>query len=252
LTPFYIDRPFFWLENADKDVFRIESTMPYHAVAANRTGGMDRRKFLTIIFTLGASVIAARAVAEPVRIVAFGDSNTAGFRVFNENAYPAKLERALRAKGYDVSVLNSGISGDTSSMGLSRVDRAVPQGTDIAIVYFGRNDLRWGVAPEKLRANIDAIVTKLRVRNIKVLLIGLRTFDLSQIAVANGALYYPDFFAGVSKDGDKDPRYTLILDPIQHLNSEGYSVVVSNLLPIVESMLNPAQQQKTRPRAFTQ
>jgi len=220
--------------------------------SADRTSGMNGWKFLTIVFALDAIVIAPRAAAEPVRIVAFGDSNTAGFRVFNENAYPAKLERALRAKGYDVRVLNSGISGDTSSTGLSRLDRAVPEGTDIAIVYFGRNDLRWGIAPEKLRANIDAIVTKLRVRNIKVLLIGLRTFDLSQIAAANGALYYPDFFAGVSKDGNKDPKYTLILDPIQHLNSEGYSVVVSNLLPIVESMLNPASQPKTQPRALTQ
>jgi acyl-CoA thioesterase-1 len=213
---------------------------------------MNCRRLILLGLTIGAAVVRP-AIAEPVQIVAFGDSNTAGFRLFNEHAYPAILERTLRAKGYDVRVLNSGVSGETSSMGLGRLDRAVPQGTNIAIVFFGRNDVRWGVAPEKLRANVDTIVKKLRARNIKVLLIGLRTFDMSQIAAENGALYYPDFFASVSKDGEKDPKYTLIFDPIQHLNTEGYSVVVSKLAPVVESMLtNNEPQPKMRPQAVTQ
>jgi acyl-CoA thioesterase I len=177
------------------------------------------------------------AQAEPVQIVAFGDSNTAGFRVLEKNAYPAQLERALRAKGHDVRVLNSGVSGNTSSMGLARIDKAVPPGTKIAIVYFGRNDLRWGVEPAKFRANIEAIVKRLRARGIEVLLIGLRTFSLADIAAANGALYYPDFFAAVSREGEKDPKYTLVFDPIQHLNAAGYEVVVSHLAPVVESLL---------------
>ncbi len=209
-------------------------------------------KILGGMLVAGVFLWVATAVAEPIRIVAFGDSNTAGFRVSNKNAYPAQLERALRAKGYEVSVLNSGISGDTSSMGLSRFDRAIPDGTNIAIVFFGRNDLRWGVAPEKLRANIDTIMKKLRARNIQILLIGMRTFDMSQIAAANGALYYPDFFDSVSNDGEKNPKYTLILDPVQHLNSDGYAIVVSKLAPIVESMLQPAPQPKILPRALTQ
>jgi acyl-CoA thioesterase-1 len=209
-------------------------------------------KILRGMLVAGVFLWVATAVAEPIRIVAFGDSNTAGFRVSNENAYPAQLERALRAKGYEVSVLNSGVSGDTSSMGLSRFDRAIPDGTNIAIVFFGRNDLRWGVAPEKLRANIDTIMKKLRARNIQILLIGMRTFDMSQIAAANGALYYPDFFDSVSNDGEKNPKYTLILDPVQHLNSDGYAIVVSKLAPIVESMLQLAPQPKILPRALTQ
>ena len=189
------------------------------------------------LFALLASIGVGGAQAEPVQIVAFGDSNTAGFRLFEKNAYPAQLERALRAKGHDVRVLNSGVSGNTSSMGLARIDKAVPAGTAIAIVYFGRNDLRWGVEPAKFRANIEAIVKGLRARQIEVLLIGLRTLSLADIAAANGALYYPDFFAGVSHDGEKDPQYTLAFDPIQHLNAAGYAVVVERLLPIVESML---------------
>lgn len=203
--------------------------------------GLYPRTFSAAKFT-GALVVAGlclapSARAEPVHIVAFGDSNTAGFRLLAKNTYPAQLEHALRAKGYDVRVKNSGVSGDTASMGLKRIDKAVPKGTNIAIVYFGRNDLRWGVEPAKLRARIDAIVKRLRARDIEVLLIGLRTFDLSAIAAEDGATYYPDFFTGVAVNGDKDPKYTLVLDPIQHLNTKGYTVVVEHLLPIVETML---------------
>jgi acyl-CoA thioesterase I len=193
-----------------------------------------------------AAAVPART--EPIHIVAFGDSNTAGFRLLSKHAYPAQLEAALRAKGYDVQVLNSGVSGETSSMGLSRFDRAIPRNAHVAIVYFGRNDLRWGIEPKKFRANIDAILKRMKERNIRVLLIGLRTFDLSDIAAENGALYYPDFFEGVAKDGEKNPQYTLILDPIQHLNTAGYGVVVQHLLPYVETLLQPEPPQIPLPQ----
>jgi len=210
------------------------------------------RKYLLIKYVLAAlfALLAGTfdgAQAEPVRIVAFGDSNTAGFRVLEKNSYPAQLERALRAKGHDVRVLNSGISGNTSTMGLARIDKAVPRGTEIAIVYFGRNDLRWGIEPAQFRANVEAMVKNLRARDIQVLLIGLRTFNLADIAAANGALYYPDFFAGVSNEGEKNPKYTLILDPIQHLNAAGYEVVVSKLAPVVEAMLAKRQTADSEP-----
>ncbi len=200
------------------------------------------RRVLTAAF-LGWLALALPVCAQPVHIVAFGDSNTAGFRVREKNAYPAQLEAALRTRGYDVRVLNSGVSGDTSGMGLKRLDRAIPPGTNVAIVYFGRNDVRWGIEPQKIRANIDTMLKRLRERDIRVLLIGLRTLDLSHVAEENGALYYPDFFTGVATNGDKDPEYTLMFDPIQHLNPTGYAVVVRNLLPYVEALLQPAPPQ---------
>ena len=207
------------------------------------------RKYQTMLRAFGALLLvlasAFGASAEPVKIVAFGDSNTAGFRVLDKNAYPAQLERALQAKGHDVRVLNSGVSGNTSAMGLSRIDKAVPPGTEIAIVYFGRNDVRWGIEPAKFRANVEAIVKRLRGRGIEVLLIGLRTVNLADIAAEHGALYYPDFFAGVARDGEKDPKYTLAFDPIQHLNAAGYAVVAARLAPIVETML--ARRQPASP-----
>jgi acyl-CoA thioesterase-1 len=211
-----------------------------------KTLAMNATRLIWIGFILLAAALPARA--EPIRIVAFGDSNTAGFRVLHKNAYPAQLEAALRAKGYDVQVLNSGVSGETSSMGLARFDRSIPKNTNAAIVYFGRNDLRWGIEPKKFRANIDAILKRMHERGIRVLLVGLRTFDLSDIAAENGALYYPDFFEGVAKDGEKNPKYTLILDPIQHLNTAGYAVVVQHLLPYVEALLQPEPPQIPLPQ----
>jgi len=198
-----------------------------------------------LIWSALALLLAASlpARAQPIQLVAFGDSNTAGFRLLAKNTYPAQLERALREKGYDVRVKNSGVSGDTSAMGLRRFDKAIPPDTNAAIVYFGRNDLRWGIEPQKIRARIGEILRRLRERNIRVLLIGLRTFDLSELAKEYGALYYPDFFTGVAKDGEKDPQYTLILDPIQHLNTKGYTVVVQHLLPYVEALLQPEPPQ---------
>jgi acyl-CoA thioesterase-1 len=212
-----------------------------------RQRASTRARTVAAAFYVLSCAFASAAIAEPVRIVAFGDSNTAGFRVTNEHAYPAQLERALRAKGYDVRVLNSGVSGNTSSMGLARIDKAVPSGSQIAIVYFGRNDVRWGVEPLRFRTNIEAIVKRLRARDIQVLLIGLRTVSLADIAAENGALYYPDFFASVSHEGEKDPKYTLIFDPIQHLNAAGYEVVVSHLAPVVESMLAKQQAVDSEP-----
>jgi hypothetical protein len=84
---------------------------------------------------------------------------------------------------------------------------------------------------------------KLRERNIRCLLVGLRTLDLSKVAEENGAVYYPNFFMGVAHNGDKDPKYTLLFDPIQHLNTKGYAVVVQNLLPYVEALLQPEPPQ---------
>ena len=106
-------------------------------------------------------------------------------------------------------------------MGLRRFDRAIPQNTNVAIVYFGRNDLRWGIEAKKIRANIDTIVKKLTERGIRVLLVGLRTFDLSDVALQNGTLYYPDFFKGVAND-EKD-RATRSCSTRSSTNTKGYA-----------------------------
>ena len=177
------------------------------------------------------------AFATPVHIAAFGDSNTAAFLVGEELGYPADLEKILKAKGYDVSITNGGVSGATSGDGVESVDRLVPRGSDIAIVFFGRNDYRHGVDEKVTRANMEKIVARLTERHIAVLLCGYWQYDFSAIAAKYGAAYYPEFFSGVSANGDKLPQYTLRLDPWHHLTAEGYKIVAANIAPAVEALV---------------
>jgi acyl-CoA thioesterase-1 len=120
-----------------------------------------------------AMTLATWAHAKPIQIVALGDSNTAGFLVGKRNAFPALLEKDLREDGYDVSIANRGISGDTTEGMLSRLERAVLNGTSIAIVQGGYNDKRRGISPEIRDANIEAILANLTSRGVKVVLCGL-------------------------------------------------------------------------------
>jgi acyl-CoA thioesterase-1 len=182
-------------------------------------------------------VLAPTVEARTIQIVAFGDSNTAGFLTPRVESYPNRLEKLLRAKGYDVRVRNSGVSGDTSGAGLARMDREVPPGTDIAIVFFGRNDIRFGLGMTRLEANLDEMVGRLRARDIAVVLCGQHGFDFSDIAWKHGAVYFPDFFAGTAIAGIKKPEYTRFFDPLRHLNGAGYAVVTDALLPVVERLV---------------
>ena len=195
------------------------------------------RPLLSALSAFSLLFLAGYAQAEPIRIVALGDSNTAGFGVFEPNKYPTQLQRALTERGHDVEVINAGISGDTTSGALRRLNSAFPEGTDIAIVFLGRNDMRFGVSMETTRRNLDEIVGRLRARNIEVILAGFHSRDFSDIAATHGAFYYPDFFDGVAENGIKKSGYTLIWDIIGHLNARGYQEIVSRISPVVETQL---------------
>jgi lysophospholipase L1-like esterase len=123
-----------------------------------------------------ATPVAAQTPAKgsPLKIVAFGDSLTAGYGLSAQDAFPAALERALKAKGHNVEVENAGVSGDTASGGLSRVDWSIADGTDAVIVELGANDMLRGVEPKVTRQALDDILAKLKARNIPVLLSGMR------------------------------------------------------------------------------
>ena len=118
-------------------------------------------------------VVQAPALAAPVHIVALGDSATSGWLVRRDEAYPAQLQRMLRAKGNDVAVKNAGVPGDTTASALKRLDLAVDPDTDIVVVELGTNDLRTHVPRTKMDANIGEIVRTLQKRRIGVLLIAL-------------------------------------------------------------------------------
>jgi acyl-CoA thioesterase-1 len=182
----------------------------------------------------------ALAATRHVDIVAIGDSNTNGDGIIRASAWPAQLEKLLRAKGHDVRIGNAGVSGDTTGEALARLKRAVPDGTDIAIVFLGRNDMRFHAPVATTRRNIEEILGQLRARDIDVLLIGFPPYDFADIAKKHGAAYYPDFFAGVTRNGRKLRRYVLPLDPIRHLNPSGHAVIAERLLPEVERLVQRA------------
>lgn len=179
-----------------------------------------------------------------IRIVAFGDSLTAGFRLPPKNAFPVRLEAALKARGHNVAVLNAGVSGDTTAGGLARLDWAVPDDADAVIVELGANDALRGLDPAAARKNLDAIITRIKAKGADVLLTGMRaprnygqeytgTFDriFPQLARQHDVLYYPFFLEGIVLDA------TLNLDDGIHPNAKGVDVIVKGILPHVEELI---------------
>jgi len=185
---------------------------------------------LTVLRALAALLalsLATTAAAAPVKIVALGDSATAGWLVAKTDAYPAELERKLRAKGLDVDVRNAGVSGDTSAGALKRLDLAVDPDTNIVLVEVGTNDLRLHVPAAKMRANIAEIVRILQKRRILVMLIGLGSLDLADVA-REAKVPYAQFKLPPGKYRARDGA---------HFNAEGYRIVVARMLPQVESLI---------------
>lgn len=125
---------------------------------------------LIILVNLGAKPVLAD---DGVTILALGDSLTAGYNLAAQDAFPVKLEAALRAKGHKVRVINAGVSGDTTAGGKARLDWALADRPDFAIVELGANDALRGLDPALAFTNLDAILTSLRQRNVKVLLAGM-------------------------------------------------------------------------------
>jgi acyl-CoA thioesterase-1 len=190
---------------------------------------------------LAAVLTSDLAAAGTIQIVAIGDSNTYGYDLPRDRTYPAQLEAQLRAKGYDVTVVNAGQNGDMTAETMARLDDAIPDGADGAIVFLGRNDWRKGVPAVTIARNLDVIVGNLRSRGIEVLLVGFAPNDFSAVASKNGALYYPDFFEGTTTLGRKRGRYVIDGDIGRHLNAEGYAVVVGRMMPVVETLIGMAR-----------
>ena len=185
---------------------------------------MTKVRWLAALLLL---LTATAATAAPVKIVALGDSATAGWLVAKKDAYPAELERQLRAKGHEVEIRNSGVNGDTSAGALKRLDIAVDPDTDIVLVEVGTNDLRLHVPAVKMRTNVAEIVRTLQKRRIAVLLIGLGPLDLSGVARANN-VPYAQFKLPPGKYRARDGA---------HFNAEGYRIVVARMLPQVEALI---------------
>jgi acyl-CoA thioesterase I len=207
----------------------------------------DVRRFVQLFsaFTLvGALSTQFAAATAPLRIVALGDSLTAGYQLSEAASFPAVLEKALQEKGVNVEVANAGVSGDTANDGLARLDWSIPDGTVAVIVELGANDMLRGTDPAVTRAALDRILARLQERRIGILLAGMRAapnlgepfkseFDAiyPQLAAKYHIPLYPFFLDGITAD----PK--LNLADGMHPNPAGVAVIVARILPAVETLI---------------
>ncbi|RTL96173.1 arylesterase [Ancylobacter aquaticus] len=193
---------------------------------------------------VGGAGLATPVLAEPLRIVAFGDSLTAGYGLPASQAFPVRLQAALRAKGHEVVIENAGVSGDTTSAGLARLDWSIPEGTDGVILELGANDALRGLDPAIPEKSLDAILARLKARGIPVLLAGM------QAPPNLGAAYQKHFdglYARLAQKYDV-PLYPFFLDGVAgntavnqpdgiHPTAAGVDIIVERMLPAVEAFL---------------
>jgi acyl-CoA thioesterase-1 len=188
-----------------------------------------------------------------VRVLAFGDSLTQGYGVPPGTEFPARLERALNAKGLDVTIVNAGVSGETSAGGLARVDWLLgdgKNGPDAAIVELGANDGLRGLSASDMEKNLDSILAKLKARGIPVLFAGMKAprnfgeryaaeYDavFPRLAKKYDTLFYPFFLEGVALDR------ALVQPDGLHPNPAGIDAIVKAIAPLTERLV---QQARTR------
>lgn len=205
---------------------------------------------LCAVLLLGAGA----ALADPVNIAALGDSLTQGYGVRQGQGFVPQLSRYLQEAGVEATVLNAGVSGDTTRGGLSRTDWTLTPEVDALIVALGGNDLLRGIDPAESRANLDAILARARDAGVPVLLIGLRApgnygaafkrdFDGMYPALADkyGTVYAPDFLAGLEQEGSGDRARLLQRDGL-HPNAEGVARIVEVLGPKVLELIERVER----------
>jgi acyl-CoA thioesterase I len=219
--------------------------VPSNPTLANMVFRFLLCNWLIAIWAGGA--LAQQATA-PVRIVVLGDSLVAGFQLKASDAFPAQLERALKAKGHNVEVINAGVSGDTTAAGLDRLRWAVPERTDAVILELGANDALRGLDAGRARANLEKIITALKGDGIEVLLAGMiaprnlgedymRVFNgmYPELAEKYGLILYPFFLDGVALNGE------LNLGDGIHPNAKGVTEITKRIMPAVEALIARVQ-----------
>jgi len=196
------------------------------------------------LFGLLAAAAAPSAAAEPVRLLAFGDSLTHGYGLPSGETFPEQLEAALRADGLEVTVINAGNSGDTTAGGRARLDWALADDPDAVILELGANDGLRGLDPAATYDNLDAILARLQEAELPVLIAGMlappnlgREYTdafnavYPRLARKYGAPLYPFFLDGVAMEPALNQA-----DGI-HPNAEGVAEIVARITPHVVRLL---------------
>ncbi|WP_438276046.1 arylesterase [Nitrobacter sp.] len=205
---------------------------------------------------LGGALFATSAFAQappgsPVKLVVLGDSLSAGLGLPAAAAFPAQLEKALQNKGLNVAIDNAGVSGDTASGGLERLDWSVPPGTQGVILELGANDALRGLDPKVTRAALEDILKRLKARGVAVLLCGM-------LAPPNFGTEYATQFNAIFPDLAREygvPLYPFFLDGVaantklnqadgMHPTADGIAVIVKKIMPMVEPFVRGISAQK--------
>ena len=202
-------------------------------------------------FAMAGPSFAQTAEERPLKLVALGDSLTAGYGLPAAAAFPAKLQKALRDKGITVEISNAGVSGDTTSGGLARLDWSLPKDVDGVILELGANDALRGIDPQVARQSLEEILKRLKARNIPVLLCGMYAPPNygPQYAAKFNAIYpelakqyevplYPFFLEGVATVERLNQPDGL------HPTEAGVEAIVANILPTVEAFIGAIRRQR--------
>ena len=197
-----------------------------------------------VFFAPVASAPVASAQARIVRILVLGDSLAAGYGLAQPDGFQAQMQAALRARGHDVRLLDAAVSGDTTAGGRARLEWALADGADAALVELGGNDGLRGLDPASMAANLGAILDALAARHIPVLLSGMLappnlgqdyteafTATFARLGTRPGVLYDPFFLEGVAGDPALNQPDRI------HPNPAGVKRVVSRLLPLMERLI---------------
>jgi acyl-CoA thioesterase-1 len=209
-----------------------------------------RGRLLAWLFALIATLfVSTTAFAAPVKILALGTSLTQGYGLPPGTEIPAVLQAELKKKGIDATVINAGVSGDTSAGGLARLDWSLADHPDAAMIELGSNDALRGIDPASTEKNLTAILTKLKVQHIPVLLLGMRApknFGPEYEAKFNaiypklskefGTLYYPFILDGVALNPKLNQK-----DGI-HPNPAGVKIIVARILSDVLKLVAEVQK----------
>ncbi len=205
-----------------------------------------------LLFAATIAPAFAEGAAKPIKIVALGDLLTAGLGLPESEGFVSRLQTALTAKGLAATVINAGVSGDTASDALARLDWSVPDDTDAVILEVGANDMLRGIKPAVTRAAIDTILQRLKDRHIAVLLCGMRAAPNlgTDYAAAFESIYpdaaakfdlplYPFFLNGVAADLGRLQHDGL------HPNAAGVDVMVAGILPQVEQLIARLRERRS-------
>lgn len=184
------------------------------------------------------------ALAGTLEVLAFGDSLTAGLGLPASEAFPAQLQARLKAEGIDATIVNAGVSGETTTDGLARLDWALADKPGYVILALGANDMLRGIDPKIVRANLDKIIDKITASGAKILLLGMRAtpdwgaqyerdFDAiyPDLAKAHDVPLYPFFLEGVAMDPALNQADGL------HPNERGVAILVDHIAPLVAKMI---------------